>query len=311
MKRDEIEKLRETVGCQAVLEAAGFALDVKESTKRALKYRRGGEIIIVSHSGRGWFNPIGDEKGDVFGLVAHLDGCNFLQGCERVAALSGFRSSDAVWLEDDCMSSQQGAVEEGWLRRQAPRPGSAVWTYLRWQRLLPTAVIRAAINQDLLREGPYGSMWAAHTDDFGNVSGWEGRGPNWRGFAKGGSKILFRLGPLDATRLCVTEAAIDAMSLAAIEGISTDTQYLSTGGGWAPATAAALRRLTEADDVQLVAATDGNVQGDVFAERLRVLAEDAGCAWIRLRPSADDWNEVLTQRRIMNEERRLPDQGRS
>ncbi|UWU19398.1 hypothetical protein [Rhizobium sullae] len=61
MKRDEIERLRETVGCQAVLEAAGFALDVKESTKRAMKYRRGSEIIIVTHSGRGWFDPLGNE----------------------------------------------------------------------------------------------------------------------------------------------------------------------------------------------------------------------------------------------------------
>lgn len=296
MERDEIERLRETVGCQAVLETAGFALDVKESTKRALKYRRGSDIIIVSHSGRGWFNPLGDEKGDVFGLVTHLDGCDFLQGCERVATLSGFRSSDPVWLEDDCKPSQQGSVEEGWIRRQAPRPGSAAWTYLRWQRLLPASVIRAAIDQDLLREGPYGSMWAAHTDDFGKVSGWEGRGPSWRGFAKGGSKTLFRFGSPDATRLCVTEAAIDAMSLAAIEGICAHTQYLSTGGGWAPATAAALCRLASAKNIQLVAATDGNVQGDVFAERLRVLAEDVGCAWIRLRPSADDWNDLLRQR---------------
>jgi hypothetical protein len=40
MKRTEIELLRETIGCQAVLETSGFALDAKESTKRAMKYRQ-------------------------------------------------------------------------------------------------------------------------------------------------------------------------------------------------------------------------------------------------------------------------------
>lgn len=32
--------------------------------------------------------------------------------------------------------------------------------------------------------------------------------------------------------LCLTEEAIDAMSLAALEGLRPDTLYLSTGGGW-------------------------------------------------------------------------------
>lgn len=301
MKREEIERLRETVGCQVVLESAGFALDVKESTKRAMKYRRGAEIIIVTHAGRGWFDPLGDDKGDVFGLVTSLEGCDFREGCARVAALCGLQPSEPIWRRDD-RERRDPSVAENWAHRRPPWPGSACWRYLRLQRFLPTHVVRAAIAQDLLREGPYGSMWAAHTDDSGTVSGWEGRGPEWRGFATGGSKILFRLGPGLAMRLCVTEAAIDAMSLAAIEGMRDGTLYLSTGGGWAPATAAALRRLCETPDVQLVAATDANAQGDAFADRLRGLAEDVCCSWFRLRPPADDWNEVLKQRQSEKEE---------
>lgn len=72
------------------------------------------------------------------------------------------------------------------------------------------------------------------------VVGWMGRAgtrvPEWRGFSTGGSKVLFRLGAPDALRLCVTEAAIDAMSLAAIEGLQDATLYVSTGGGWSPRT---------------------------------------------------------------------------
>ncbi|KQZ46602.1 hypothetical protein ASD54_21510 [Rhizobium sp. Root149] len=303
MNRDEIERLRETVGCQVVLEAAGFALDVKESTKRAMKYRRSAEIIIVTHAGRGWFDPLGDGKGDIFGLVTSLEGCDFVDGCARVAALCGLEPSEAVLRRDDCELKDTASIAEDWKRRRSPWPGSASWRYLRFQRSLPAFAIRAAIAQDLLREGPYGSMRAAHTDDNGTISGWEGRGPEWRGFATGGSKILFRLGTRHATRLCVTEAAIDAMSLATIEGMRDETLYLSTGGGWAPATAAALRTLCEAHDVQLVAATDANVQGDAFAGRLRQLAEEVSCDFMRLRPSADDWNEVLKEKQREKEEK--------
>jgi hypothetical protein len=118
----------------------------------------------------------------------------------------------------------------------------------------------------------------------------------------------------------VTEAAIDAMSLAAFEGIREGTVYLSTGGGWSPTTQAALHSLASRPQALLVAATDANTQGDTFAERLRGLAESAGCAWQRLRPPADDWNEALKQRetekRVRWEERRgvphthRPGQGR-
>lgn len=311
MNRDEIERLRETVGCQVVLEAAGFALDVKESTKRAMKYRRSAEIIIVTHAGRGWFDPLGDGKGDIFGLVTSLEGCDFVDGCARVAALCGLEPSEAVLRRDDCELKDTASIAEDWKRRRSPWPGSASWRYLRFQRSLPAFAIRAAIAQDLLREGPYGSMRAAHTDDNGTISGWEGRGPEWRGFATGGSKILFRLGTRHATRLCVTEAAIDAMSLATIEGMRDETLYLSTGGGWAPATAAALRTLCEAHDVQLVAATDANVQGDAFAGRLRQLAEEVSCDFMRLRPSADDWNEVLKEKQREKEEKGKGKGGRA
>ncbi|WP_365888147.1 DUF3991 and toprim domain-containing protein [Ensifer sp. SSB1] len=297
MNRSEIERLRETVRCEVALETSGFALDPKESTRRAMKYRRGSEIIIVTHSGRGWFDPLGDGKGDVFGLVVHLEHCAFLEACARVAALIGAEPSASMWKHEDRELPDLTAIAETWARRRSPWPGSATWRYLRWQRCLPVCIIRTAIAQGLLREGPSGSVWAAHTDEMGAVCGWEARGPEWRGFATGGSKNLFRLGCIRATRLCVTEAAIDAMSLAAIEGMRVGTLYLSTGGGWAPATRAALRLLAAHPDVQLVAATDDNSQGDAYADRLRALADEIGCTWHRLRPFADDWNEVLKQQK--------------
>lgn len=296
MTREEIEDLRQRVGCHAVLETAGFALDRKESTRRAMKFRRGAEIIIVTHEGRGWFDPLSDSKGDIFSLVSHLDGVGFGEGLERVAALVGFEPSKLEWRKPAKADARIGSVAERWLSRNPPAPGSDAWRYLRDKRTLPATIIRKATGQGMLREGPYGSMWAAHTDGAGSVTGWEERGPDWRGFATGGAKVLFRLGPSPAPRLCVTEAAIDAMSLAAVEGIREGTVYLSTGGGWSPATEAALRALATRPAAQIVAATDANPQGEAYADRLRSLAEEFGCGWLRLRPSADDWNDVLKRR---------------
>lgn len=307
MKREEIEELRNRVSCNAVLETTGFAVDIKESTRRAVKFRRGGDIIIVTHEGRGWFDPLGDGKGDIFSLVAHLHGVGFIEGLERIATLVGFQPSEPLWRKPPEHRQIVDTAPVRWASRGKPAPGSRSWRYLRWERSLPAAVIRMAINAGVLREGPHGSMWAAHMDETGVVVGWEERGPDWRGFARGGTKVLFRLGPVAALRLCVTEAAIDAMSLAAIEGTREGTLYLSTGGGWSPATDAVLRILAARPEARLIAATDANAQGEAYSERLRALAEELGCEWLRLRPPADDWNEVLTQSEGEKRRRRKED----
>ena len=128
----------------------------------------------------------------------------------------------------------------------------------------------------------------------GVITGWEERGPSWRGFATGGAKELFRLGASDCLRICVTEAAVDAMSLAALEELRDDTLYVSTGGGWAPATEEAIRALAGRANAVIVAATDNNRQGEVYARRIQEIVDEAGSRFARSRPRADDWNEDLS-----------------
>jgi hypothetical protein len=297
MEKADLEELRGKVACGAVLETAGFAVDPKESTRRAVKYRRGDEIIIVIHEGKGWFDPLSDAKGDVFRLVEHLDGLPFGAALYVVADLVGFVPSELEWQRQSRERKRDLSVPERWSARRKPWRGSQTWRYLRDDRYIPEAILRAAIAQDILREGPHGSMWAAHRDRSGAVTGWEERGPDWRGYATGGAKVLFRFGPADGPRLCVAEAAIDAMSLAALEELRPDTRYLSTGGGWSPASSEALLDLAVQADALLIAATDNNAQGESFAARLEALATDAGCGFVRLRPELEDWNEDLKAKR--------------
>ncbi|MGY4310683.1 hypothetical protein ACVIJ6_007988 [Bradyrhizobium sp. USDA 4369] len=292
MDKKEIEELREKVGCAALLEKDGWKVDVKESTRRAIKYRRDSNIIIVIHEGRGWFDPLSPAKGDVFSLAVHLGADGFVEASERVADVVGFVPAAPAW-QHTARPKALASIVERWRRRFRPRPGSPAWRYLTGERALPADILKQAVACDRLREGPQGSMWAAHSDSAGAVTGWEERGPAWRGFATDGTKELFRLGPAEFERICITEAAIDAMSLAAIEDLRSDTLYVSTGGGWSPATDEAIRGLAKRANVHLVAATDDNRQGDVYAARVRAIAAEASVGYARSRPRADDWNEDL------------------
>ena len=293
MDKKDIEELRGTVFCGALLERDGWSIDLKQSTPRAVKYRRAdGEIIIVIYEGMGGFDPLSDAKGDVFKLAEYLGAEGFVAALNLVAETVGFVTTTPAWVRP-ARAGPTAPIATRWRARNIPRPGSPTWRYLTVERCLPDGVIQLAIAQNLLREGSYGSMWAAHTDAAGQVSGWEERGCDWRGFATGGAKTLFRFGAAGPSRICVTEAAIDAMSLAALEGPLSDTLYLSTGGGWSPTTAAAIDSMVRRPGCVLVAATDANRQGDIYADRLRALADEAGCHFSRLRPDAEDWNDQL------------------
>ncbi len=184
--------------------------------------------------------------------------------------------------------------------------GSPVWRYLAGTRRLPDFILEAAHAVDAVREGPHGSAWFAHRDVAGNLTGIEMRGPVWRAFSAGGVKTLFGLSGQPVARsgillprLAVCEAAIDALSLAAIEQLRPDTLYAATTGGMGPATVAQLRLMLPAVAVVtggiLIAATDADPAGERQAARLEALASEFGAPFARLPPPHDlkDWNDAL------------------
>jgi hypothetical protein len=301
----EIEELREKVHCAVVLEQTPpcWKLDRKESTKLSLKYRRGkGEILIISHAGRGWWDPTSDAKGDVFRLVQRLEpGLSFGHVRKRLRAFAGL--SPRFPLADGAGDQKEPdrAVSVRWAERKAVWSNSPAWRYLKRQRGLPAAIIEAASVAGVLREGPVGSAWFAHFDHAGAVAHVDVRGPTYKGSLTGGVKALFRLpvsGP-PRPRLVLAEAAIDALSLTAIENLRGDTRYAATSGGMGPGTIAALETLlvdtARLPDALFCSATDANGPGDRFADRHRSLARKFGIPFARLRPPIEggDWNEVL------------------
>jgi hypothetical protein len=126
------------------------------------------------------------------------------------------------------------------------------------------------------------------------------RGPSFKGFLAAGAKGLFVFSRSDApSRVAVCEAAIDALSLAAIDGADPDTAYVSTGGGWGDAGNAAIGQLLSKARM-VVAATDRGTGGDLLAGRLKDLARRHGILFERRRPAAKDWNEQLVGERNGN-----------
>jgi hypothetical protein len=300
----EIDELREKVHCAVVLEQTPpcWKLDRKESTKFSLKYRRGkGEIVIVSHAGRGWWDPTSDAKGDVFRLVQRLEpGLSFGHVRKRLRAFAGlspcFPSADRAGgrKEPDRAAAR-------WAERKTVWLNSPTWRYLRRQRGLSAAIIQAASVAGVLREGPVGSAWFAHFNHVGAVTHVDVRGLTYKGSLTGGVKSLFRFPSKGQPRprLVLAEAAIDALSLAALENVRGDTLYAATGGGMGSGTIKALETLladiTMLPNALFCSATDANGPGDRFADRHQSLARKFGIPFARLRPPIEggDWNEVL------------------
>ena len=176
-------------------------------------------------------------------------------------------------------------------------------TTLATMRRLPAPVLTEAARLDAVREGFKDSVWFAHRQDD-RVSHVEVRGPEFRGSLRGGAKSLFRFSTVQggqATRLALTEAPIDALSLAALERLRPDTIYAATGGGMGDGTIAAiaqvLARLRRSTAPELASAADANDAGERYAARHAELARSAGIPFVQLAPTIGaDWNDVLKER---------------
>ena len=294
LARDELDELRARVDCRTVLEAGGWELDAKESTRGAVKYRNGaGRIVIVTHEGKGWFDPLNDKRGDALALAQYVWGGNLGHARKALRPLAGIAPKMVPMRQ----SAPTVPIDAGraWDEARQVCPGSQGWRYLIETRGLPVASVERAAQAGVLREGIYGTVWARHQTAQGQATGWEMRGPNFKGFVKGGGKTLFWIGtPTACNRVAVTESFIDALSLASIEGWPDGTMYVSTGGGFGPETARALQAILPSNG-RLVAATDQGTGGEVLASRLHELATASSAGFGRLCPEAQDWNAQLQQ----------------
>lgn len=307
----EIDHLKENVSCAAILERiGGWQLDARESTRRALKYRRGkAEILIVNHNQRGWWNPLGEERGDCFTLVQYLrPDLNFGQARCVLRVLAGVTPSLRVAPCYPHLRNSPRPAAARWTAGARLSPAGPAWKYLADERRIPAAILASAAERDAIRQGRYGTPWLAHRDHAGRLTGIEARGPGYRGFLAGGTKSLFRFRPgatAERVRVAVLEAPIDALSLAAIEAaavpaLAARTLYVATGGGIGPATLEALERVFMELSIRrgtVAIATDNDAAGDHNAGRIEALAHKHDLRIEAARPPKPfkDWNDRLRE----------------
>jgi len=303
-QREEMARLRESVSCIVVLEQNGYRRDKTESSRRHQKFRRGeGEIIIVTHEGRGWWCPCtSDGRGTVVDLVQFLNpGWAFPDVVQELRRISGIAPLETVYTR----SARSDRVRRGpaWEQRKPLKPGSPAWQYLNRVRRIPDRVLARAVELDLLREGLNGTACFSHSDNGGRHTGAEMRGPDYRGFSTGGDKRLFRFQygrpEWPVLRLVICEGAIDALSYAAMDPsmLRTGALYVGTAGGMSPEAFAELEQLiaTIPRDGVVVVATDADAQGDRYAETYLPIGRPTGKHCVRHRPdeALGDWNSVL------------------
>ena len=298
----EIEELRDKVHCAVVLERTPppWKLDRKESTRHSLKYRRGkGEILIVSHAGRGWWDPTSDAKGDVFGLVQRLEpGLSFGHARKRLREFAGLSPCFPPVDKAGGRNIPARSVAERWAERKAVWPNSPAWRYLARKRWLPSAIIEAASVAGVLREGPVGSAApsrssrrrrpcrCARTDlqRFANRGSQialppapEGSASSEAGSRRGGDRCAQRRGDREAA-----------------QGHALCGDGRGHGPGHDRRARGAAPRIAMLPGALLSSAADANGPGDRFADRHRSLGEKFRIPFARLRPPIEggDWNDV-------------------
>jgi hypothetical protein len=125
----ELEQFRTGVDCAALLEgwSPPWKLDRQESTRRALKYRRGAaEVLIVNHAGRGWWDPQSTAKGDIFDLVQHLDPrLNFGQVRRELRRFVGVVPSFPEALRGRANADPDVPITTRWMQRRRPHSTAA------------------------------------------------------------------------------------------------------------------------------------------------------------------------------------------
>lgn len=196
-------------------------------------------------------------------------------------------------------------------RRWATMPSGA--PYLLTRGLDPDLIARFP-NE--IRTDSHGYACCAHRLAGGQLVGYEFKGPrpageetakrSKTGFAKNGSKALFRVGVGEFRRIVICESAIDALSVAQYEGLRDGTRYASVYGSMGDDNIATLREIARRYPGLLWSCGfDADARGAEFTEQVRAIVvnedpsamiEDVGL------PEAPDpahpfkdWNEVICE----------------
>ncbi|MFA7655033.1 toprim domain-containing protein [Acidithiobacillus thiooxidans] len=318
----ELQRFIHDIPLPRLMEDHGWDLDRKESSKGALKYRLGDDVLIVGQKQGRWvyFNPKDrNDNGTVvnFGL-AHLEpNLGKLRGLLREYSGEPRPWSPPPHLVTSPAGKQEvercASVGPAW--KAMPILSGQARIYLQDRGL--SADTLAVYWRSMRTESIQGHQNVAFAhlrygdDDRFILSGWERKGPgtngkSFSGFS--GSKGIAAFvhhdrdpeRPVEQMHLC--ESSIDALSKAQLDGLPQQDLYLSTGGGWGRETERALLAAIDKHRPQeIVIGLDADETGRQKATELKQCIEDHLVAIGHRIPVRDiippwgrkDWNEIL------------------
>ena len=298
-----------------VAAALGYERDPRKSSRATcwMRHPGSGHKIIVSlrPGGHYTFFTVGGtrvgESGTVFDLLRLANGSGFTLGHARkyLRPFLGGVADVPDRIAFRPLSPTAPDVERARAAFHAtaePLAGGRHDYLNRVRKLTPHFLARPPFAGAVFQD-KRGNAVFPHRGADGEVTGFASRGPNWRSFSKGGVKSLFYADPgRDRRRvLVVAEAALSALSYAALHPGSGETCYLSTGGAASPRQRDLLRSaFTKLPaDGGLIVAADADAAGERFAAEIGGLWRDAGKPADRSlvrAPASGDWNDELVGR---------------
>ncbi len=157
--------------------------------------------------------------------------------------------------------------------------------YLCKTRGIPATVVQQLFDQELIyQEATFGNIvFHSAPENWAEVRGTLTDKP-YHGILTGSARFgCWRFNVGDPKTVYITESAIDAVSLACINGNAA--QYVSIGGAAKQGTIDRIKK----EDLPVVIATDADAAGDATAQN------NKDCSRLRPENGAKDWNEVLLQ----------------
>ena len=291
----ELERLK-GIDLNQLAEDAGYRRDPLESSPGSAKYRRNDAVLIVQQDdrghGTGYFKPGDASAGSALDFAQNEMGAKTLGHARKVLRpYAGVETGEREQASQP--DTHRGQTESPHPQAAQQKPTARADIEQQWHGLQnpePTPFTRQrGITRESLDRysgqlgiNQLGTLAAAHrrAPSSDQVIGYELKSQTFEGFSKGGAKGAAFFGDAHrATRMVITESAIDALSEAEREGRRDDTLYASTGGAFGKSTqdvlaAAATEIDARTEEPEVVLAFDNDKQGHDYDQQARQLLDN-------------------------------------
>ncbi|HKO91397.1 MAG TPA: toprim domain-containing protein [Polyangiaceae bacterium] len=299
--RQELERFKRDVDLSAFAASKGYALDKRESSAscRVLRQEATNDKIIIGKAGDGHWQYFSVRDRDDNGTII-----DFIQRRER-KTLGEVRRELREWThtERELPAFARQPVQPVTKDRAAVAIAVARSTVVETHPYLESrGLTRETLSGPRFQgtwrqaDGAHQNVMFLHRDGDG-LAGFELKNSGFTGFSRGGDKGLWASSarPTDH-RLVIAESAIDALSYHQANP-HPKTRYLSFAGGLNERQPELIERAISwmPAGSTVVAATDNDKEGRVFAERIAELcAKHPHVTFERHAPTlGKDWNDQL------------------